>query len=86
MADEGKAAEGKGLVVVTGASGGIGAAIAKGFSAQGHPLLLLARRTGERLRLGVKWRTARVSWSLLQQVARLWRGGRRPGHVVTCLT
>lgn len=45
MADEGKAAEGKGLVVVTGASGGIGAAIAKGFSAQGHPLLLLARRT-----------------------------------------
>ncbi|MGL4446215.1 SDR family oxidoreductase [Shewanella sp.] len=32
------------LVVITGASSGIGAAIAKSFSAAGHPLLLLARR------------------------------------------
>ncbi len=34
----------KKLIVVTGASSGIGEAIAKHFSAQGHPLLLLARR------------------------------------------
>ncbi|MBE1275664.1 MULTISPECIES: SDR family oxidoreductase [Enterovibrio] len=34
----------KKLVVITGASSGIGEAIAKQFSAQGHPLLLLARR------------------------------------------
>ena len=34
----------KGLVVVTGASSGIGAAVASRFSAAGHPLLLLARR------------------------------------------
>ena len=34
----------KPLIVVTGASSGIGAAIARSFSAQGHPLLLLARR------------------------------------------
>lgn len=34
----------KPLVVVTGASSGIGAAIAKHFSDAGHPLLLLARR------------------------------------------
>lgn len=34
----------KSLVVVTGASSGIGAAIAKRFSEAGHPLLLLARR------------------------------------------
>ena len=32
------------LVVVTGASSGIGAAIARAFSDAGHPLLLLARR------------------------------------------
>lgn len=32
------------LVVITGASSGIGEAIAKTFSALGHPLLLLARR------------------------------------------
>ena len=32
------------LVVITGASSGIGAAIAKQFSEAGHPLLLLARR------------------------------------------
>ncbi|OEE74270.1 oxidoreductase [Enterovibrio norvegicus FF-162] len=38
----------KKLVVITGASSGIGEAIAKQFSAQGHPLLLLARRV-ERL-------------------------------------
>ncbi len=34
----------KPLVVITGASSGIGAAIAKRFSAAGYPLLLLARR------------------------------------------
>ncbi|WP_047237984.1 SDR family oxidoreductase, partial [Chromobacterium subtsugae] len=34
----------KALIVITGASSGIGAAAAKLFSQQGHPLLLLARR------------------------------------------
>ncbi len=34
----------KKLVVITGASSGIGEAIAKRFSAAGHPLLLVARR------------------------------------------
>ncbi|WP_028773718.1 SDR family oxidoreductase [Shewanella waksmanii] len=34
----------KSLIVITGASSGIGAAMAKAFSAKGHPLLLLARR------------------------------------------
>jgi NADP-dependent 3-hydroxy acid dehydrogenase YdfG len=34
----------KRLVVITGASSGIGQAIAKHFSEQGHPLLLIARR------------------------------------------
>lgn len=34
----------KKLIVITGASSGIGAATAKLFSSQGHPLLLLARR------------------------------------------
>jgi NADP-dependent 3-hydroxy acid dehydrogenase YdfG len=34
----------KPLVVITGASSGIGAAAAQAFSADGHPLLLLARR------------------------------------------
>ncbi|MES0810785.1 SDR family oxidoreductase [Roseibium sp. SCPC15] len=37
-------AHSKPLIVVTGASSGIGAAMAKRFSAEGHPLLLLARR------------------------------------------
>ena len=36
----------KPLVVVTGASSGIGEAIARQLSAKGHPLLLLARRLG----------------------------------------
>lgn len=34
----------KKLVVITGASSGIGAKLAERFSAEGHPLLLLARR------------------------------------------
>jgi NADP-dependent 3-hydroxy acid dehydrogenase YdfG len=34
----------KSLVVITGASSGIGAAIAKSFSGEGHPLLLIGRR------------------------------------------
>ncbi|WDE06964.1 SDR family oxidoreductase [Thalassomonas viridans] len=34
----------KNLVVITGASSGIGEALARQLSAQGHPLLLLARR------------------------------------------
>ena len=34
----------KSLVVITGASSGIGAALAKRFSEEGHPLLLVARR------------------------------------------
>jgi len=34
----------KKLVVITGASSGIGQAVAKHFSEQGHPLLLIARR------------------------------------------
>lgn len=38
----------KALIVITGASSGIGEAIARHFSTQGHPLLLLARRV-ERL-------------------------------------
>ncbi len=39
-----KIAMNKPLVMITGASSGIGAAVAKAFSAAGHPLLLLARR------------------------------------------
>jgi NADP-dependent 3-hydroxy acid dehydrogenase YdfG len=39
-----KSSESKGLVVITGASSGIGAATAQEFSRLGHPLLLLARR------------------------------------------
>ncbi|MFJ2281981.1 SDR family oxidoreductase [Pseudomonas sp. NPDC087803] len=35
---------GKPLIIITGASSGIGAAAARRFSAAGHPLLLLARR------------------------------------------
>ncbi|NMS52977.1 SDR family NAD(P)-dependent oxidoreductase, partial [Vibrio parahaemolyticus] len=38
----------KKLIVITGASSGIGEAIARHFSEQGHALLLLARRV-ERL-------------------------------------
>merc|ERR1712039_761611 len=38
------ASEGRGLIIITGASSGIGAAAARQLSEEGHPLLLLARR------------------------------------------
>ena len=34
----------RGLIAITGASSGIGAALARSFSADGHPVLLMARR------------------------------------------
>jgi NADP-dependent 3-hydroxy acid dehydrogenase YdfG len=44
----------KKLVVITGASSGIGAAAAREFSAAGHPLLLIARRLEKMESLGLK--------------------------------
>lgn len=49
MADSGS----KGLVVITGASSGIGEACARSFSGAGHPLLLLARRVERMEALGL---------------------------------
>lgn len=46
-------AAGKGLVVITGASSGIGEATARAFSEAGHPLLLLARRVDRMESLGL---------------------------------
>lgn len=43
----------KPLVVITGASSGIGAATAQAFAAAGHPLLLIARRLQPMLELGL---------------------------------
>ncbi|NLS11874.1 SDR family oxidoreductase [Vibrio sp. SM6] len=43
----------KSLVAITGASSGIGAAIAKRLSAAGHPLLLMARRMDKMQALGL---------------------------------
>lgn len=43
----------KPLIVITGASSGIGAATARAFSAASHPLLLLARRLDPMLALGL---------------------------------
>ena len=43
----------KPLVMITGASAGIGAKIARTFSEAGHPLLLLARRREKLLELGL---------------------------------
>lgn len=43
----------KPLIVITGASSGIGAAMAQAFSAKGHPLLLLARRVEPMEALGL---------------------------------
>jgi len=44
----------KPLIIITGASSGIGAAIAKSFSKQGHPLLLLARDVAAMEKLGLE--------------------------------
>lgn len=41
------------LVVITGASSGIGAATARAFAAAGHPLLLIARRLEPMQELGI---------------------------------
>jgi NADP-dependent 3-hydroxy acid dehydrogenase YdfG len=43
----------KPLIVITGASSGIGEATARAFAAAGHPLLLLARRTAPMEELGL---------------------------------
>lgn len=43
----------KGLIIITGASSGIGEACARAFSAAGHPLLLLARRIERMESLGL---------------------------------
>ncbi|MDX1282274.1 SDR family oxidoreductase [Shewanella colwelliana] len=43
----------KPLIVITGASSGIGAAMAQAFSVKGHPLLLLARRVEPMEALGL---------------------------------
>jgi NADP-dependent 3-hydroxy acid dehydrogenase YdfG len=43
----------KPLVVITGASSGIGAATARAFSAAGHPLLLISRRLEPMQELGL---------------------------------
>ena len=43
----------KPLVVITGASSGIGAATAQVFSKAGHPLLLLARRIDRMKAIGL---------------------------------
>jgi NADP-dependent 3-hydroxy acid dehydrogenase YdfG len=43
----------KPLIAVTGASSGIGEAVARAFSAAGHPVLLMARRMDRLLALGL---------------------------------
>jgi NADP-dependent 3-hydroxy acid dehydrogenase YdfG len=43
----------KKLVVITGASSGIGARIAKDFDEKGHPTLLLARRVEKMKEIGL---------------------------------
>jgi hypothetical protein len=50
----------KPLVVITGASSGIGAATAQVFAADGHPLLLLARRIDRMKALGLPNAMCRV--------------------------
>jgi NADP-dependent 3-hydroxy acid dehydrogenase YdfG len=43
----------KPLIIITGASSGIGQATARAFSEQGHPILLLARRVDAMQKLGL---------------------------------
>lgn len=49
----GAAGETKPLVIVTGATSGIGAKVAIDFSAKGHPLLLIGRRVEKMTELGL---------------------------------
>ncbi len=51
----------KGLVVITGASSGFGAEMAKMFNAQGFPLLLVARRTEKILALPLAFDNVQVA-------------------------
>ena len=50
---------GKPLVAITGASSGIGEAVARSFSAAGHPVLLMARRLDRLEALGLPQSVAR---------------------------
>jgi NADP-dependent 3-hydroxy acid dehydrogenase YdfG len=51
----------KGLIAITGASSGIGKAIAEKFASEGHPLLLMARRVEKMQEMG-------LSHALIKQV------------------
>ena len=51
----------KNLIVITGASSGFGAAMAKLFNAQGYPLLLVARRTEKILALPLDFANVQVA-------------------------